>query len=369
MMIAQGQIQIHDLNKNPLAIIPLGKAKIKTGYLRIIQPISLIQLHDIIQKFDDLIKKNVYNNQLYKLLENRNNLLHQTYLKIMPSSNRAKRWDTIGTILKWIAGTPDADDLIIINKTMNALIDNNNQQTFINEAINSQIKHLNQVTNDLLNLDYKSKQQHVIEINLLTILLNLNAAQHQLEVIEDAIILAKNGIPSSQIMSVKDYLKIKRFLENQNMPIKSFEDLLTRSTTQIAMNNTHVMYMLKVPQFSNEIYSYEYISPLVHNGSRIYISTNHIINNNSHIFELSKQCQEDDEYYYCESKILQPTTNLIQLRHANCLYEKVYSSGIITRINDATILLNNVNITLKSNCSKLNQRLEGSYLIHFEKCE
>lgn len=168
----------------------------------------MIQLHDIIQKFDDLIKKNVYNNQLYKLLENRNNLLHQTCLKIMPSSNRAKRWDTIGTILKWIAGTPDADDLIIINKTMNALIDNNNQQTFINEAINSQIKHLNQVTNDLLNLDYKSKQQHVIEINLLTILLNLNAAQHQLEVIEDAIILAKNGIPSSQILSVKDYLKI-----------------------------------------------------------------------------------------------------------------------------------------------------------------
>lgn len=150
------------------------------------------------------------------------------------------------------------------------------------------------------------------------------------------------------------------------MPIKSFDILLTRSTTQIVMNNTHVMYMLKVPQFSNEIYSYEYISPLVHNGSRIYISTNHIINNNSHIFELSKQCQEDDEYYYCESKILQPTTpciyNLIQLRHANCLYEKVYSSGIITRINDATILLNNVNITLESNCSKLNQRLEGSYL-------
>ncbi|XP_062558338.1 uncharacterized protein LOC134223214 [Armigeres subalbatus] len=279
----QGQIQIHDLNKNPIAIIPLGKAKIKNGYVRIIQPINLSQLHDIIVKFDELIKNNVYNNQLYKLLENRNNLLYQTFLKIIPSFSRVKRWDTIGTILKWIAGTPDAEDLHIINKTMNALIDNNNQQTYINENINYRIKHLNQAVNELVDLDFKSTQQHAIEINLLTILLNLNAAQHQLEVLEDAILLAKNGIPSSQLLTMKDYLRIKQFLEHQNIHVKSFEDLLSKSSTQVAMNNTHVMYMLKVPQFSSEIYSYEYVSPLILNGSRIHIKSNYLINNNSHL--------------------------------------------------------------------------------------
>lgn len=366
-------IQIHDLNKNPIAIIPLGKAKIKTGYVRIMQPIDLMQLHSIILKFDELVKKHVYNNQLYRLLNNRNNLLYQTYLKLIPHEHRIKRWDNIGRVIKWIAGTPDAEDLRIINKTMNELIENNNQQIYFNEALNSRINHLNQVTAELLQLDFKSNQQHVIDINLLTILLNMDAIQHQIEVLEDAILLAKNGIPSSRILSMKDYLKIKSFLQQQNIPVSSYENLLTRATAQIAMNNTHVMYMLKVPQKSTEIYEYEYINPLIQNQSRIHVESNYYITNKSHTFETSKQCEEDSEYFLCDNESLKPTSscinNLIQSQHANCTYEKVYSSGIIKRINEATILLNKVNITLKTNCSNNTQILEGSYLIQFEQCE
>lgn len=376
MLLVQGEIQIHNLNKNPLAIIPLGKAKLTLGYVRIIQPIDLTQIHDIITKFDELVRTNVYNNNLYRLLQNRNHLLYQTYLKIAPHNNsqsRIKRWDTIGKILKWVAGTPDAEDLSIINNTMNALIDNNNQQTFINEAINSRIKHLNQVTNELLELDFKSQKQHVIEINLLTILLNLNAAQHQIEILEDALLLAKNGIPSSQILSMKDYSKIKYFLQQQNIPVTSFEEMLTKTSTQIAMNNTHVMYMLKIPQLSNETYNYEFISPLIQNQTKIHIESSYIITNESHTFETSAPCKEDSEYFLCESKLIKPTSpcirNLILSRHANCTFEKVYSSGVINRINDATLLLNNVNISLYTNCSNSSKLLEGSFLIHFEQCE
>lgn len=60
MLLVQGEIQIHNLNKNPLAIIPLGKAKLTLGYVRIIQPIDLTQIHDIITKFDELVRTNVY---------------------------------------------------------------------------------------------------------------------------------------------------------------------------------------------------------------------------------------------------------------------------------------------------------------------
>ncbi|XP_055617421.1 uncharacterized protein LOC129762873 [Toxorhynchites rutilus septentrionalis] len=376
MLIIQAEIQIHDLNRNPIAIIPLGKVKIKIGHIRIIQPIDLNQLHDIILKFDNLIKQNVFNSQLYRLLENRNHLLYQTYLKIVPhntSQSRMKRWDDAGRILKWIAGTPDADDLKIINNTMNSLIDYNNQQMFVNEALNSRVNHLSQITNELLELDFKSKQQHIIEINLLTILLNLDKAQHQLVILEDAILLAKNGIPSSQILSMKDYLKISKFLQKQNITVTSFEELLTKINTQIAINNTHVIYMMKIPQLSNEVYDYEYINPLIHNETRIHVESNYVINNKSHIFEVSRKCEKDAEYFLCEPESLKIANlcikNLIQLRHANCTHEKVYSTGIIKRINDATILLNNVNITIQSNCSHLNQLLEGSYLINFAQCE
>lgn len=133
------------------------------------------------------------------------------------------------------------------------------------------------------------------------------------------------------------------------------------------------MYMMKIPQLSNEVFGYEYISPLIHNQTRIYVESNYVINNKSHIFEVSKQCTEESEYFLCESESLKDTSkcinHLIQLRHANCTYEKVYSTGIIQRINDATLLLNNVNVTIQTNCSHLTQLLEGSFLIHFEQCE
>lgn len=127
-------IELHDLNKNAVAVIPLGEAKIKLGYIKIIQPIDLLKMYEIIMNFDTLVKNNTYNSQLYRLLNARNNLLYQTYLKLIPLQHRTKRWDNLGRIIKWIAGTPDADDLRVINETMNNLIENNNQQIFFNES-------------------------------------------------------------------------------------------------------------------------------------------------------------------------------------------------------------------------------------------
>lgn len=66
---------------------------------------------------------------------------------------------------------------------------------------------------------------------------------------------------------------------------------------------------------------------------------------------------------------MQCITDLVNLQHAKCNYEKVYNSGIIKRIDEAIILLNNVNITLQSNCTNNTQNLKGSYLIYFKQCE
>lgn len=186
--IVYASIEIHDLNNNPIAIVPLGKAKLKIGHIRIIQPINYAQFIETIDNFDILIKKKAYNTQLYKLLQTKYNMLYQTYLKISPTRNRSKRWNTIGTIWKWIAGTPDADDLRIINNTMNSLIEENNQQVYINQAADARLQHISNITNELMELNFKTEQQHLVNINLLTILLNVDIIQHQIEVLEDAIL-------------------------------------------------------------------------------------------------------------------------------------------------------------------------------------
>lgn len=59
---------------------------------------------------------------------------------------------------------------------------------------------------------------------------------------------------------------------------------------------------------------------------------------------------------------------LINGQHFNCKFEKVYINGIIKRIVEATILVNNAIIELLSNCTNTSQLLNGSYLIQFEQC-
>ena len=370
--IVQALINIHDLNMNPLAIVPLGKARIQTGFIRIVQPIEFIQFKNIIQNFDEFINKKSYNHPLYHLLQNKKQLLYQTYSKLCYEDKRQKRWDRIGTVLKWIAGTPDAEDLHVINNTMNNLIIENNRQVLINQGIDSRIQHMSQIVNHLSELDSKSQDQHTIEINLLMAILNIDTMQHQIEILEDAILLAKNGIPSSRIFHVKDLRKIQRFLETQQIIVKSFEELLSKCSTHVSMNETHIMYMIKIPQLSQQMYDYEYIDLLIQNGKQIIIGSNYILTNETNTFELREKCSEEINEFICNySSLKLPnncTHNLIQIKKANCIFAKVFTKGIIKRISESLILLNSVNVTLKSNCSDT-QILNGSFLIQFEKCE
>lgn len=85
--------------------------------------------------------------------------------KRLGSAKRFKRWDSIGSVWKFIAGSPDADDLRIINSTLNQVIDYNNVQVSINRHINNQLEDLALKTNDVISLlNTKSLEIHSINI-------------------------------------------------------------------------------------------------------------------------------------------------------------------------------------------------------------
>lgn len=369
----ESTFKIHDLNNNPLAIIPIGKAKLQLGFVRIVQPINFTIFEEIIEDFDEIIKTNKLNGKLYQILKKKHSFLYNTYYKLKPTIHRQKRWNTIGTVWKWIAGSPDADDLKIINYTMNNLINQNNRQVFVNNAMDMRIQQISKTTNDLLNLDFQAKQQHEMDINILATILNMDTVQHQLEILEDAILLAKHGIPSSRILSMTDYVKMKPFLDQQHVYASTFEGLLSKSSTQVTMNDTHIMYIIKIPQLSSELYEYEFIDSLIQNEKRVHLNSNYILSNTTAIYEVDNECIKDDTFYICDTKMLKTPnlciTNLIRIQYANCTFEKTYATGIIKRIDEATILLNNVNISFKSNCSNNTQNLKGSFLIQFEVCK
>lgn len=242
----------------------------------------------------------------------------------------------------------------------------------INTAIDHQIQGLTDVTNGLLQNQYENTKNHSIEINQLIILSNLDLLQNQLETLEEAILLAKHGIPSSKLLSIHTFNQIATQLSHHDTYLSSFEELLSRSTAQVIFNVTHIAYVLKIPQLSQNIYEHDYIDSTIKNQKRIMIEQNFLLKNETHVFELTQPCEEQSDYYLCDSTSLSFTTDCIQQlirgQHSNCNFEKVYSNGLIKRINDGTIFINDALADITSNCSNSNQKLNGTFLIQFEQC-
>lgn len=370
----EASVHVHDLTNNPLAIIPIGNAKIKTGYIRIVHPIDLIQIGNTISNVNDDIQNNPFTNPLYELIQIKNYKLYETFLKLKPYVVRQKRSiDAIGTVWKWIAGSPDADDLRLINSSINSLITQNNKQILINEAIDKRIQEITDITNQVLKVENERTKNHSIEINQLIVLSNLNSLQSQVETLEEAILMAKHGIPSSKLLSMKDFSKIASFLQNHDVHISSFEELLSQAKAQVMLNHTHIIYMLKIPQVSTIMYEYNYMDSLIKSEKRISLNTNYLLRNASHVYEMKEPCEESNGYFLCESSELGHVNEciykLIRGQHSNCTFEKVYSIGLIKRINEGTILINNAIADITSNCTNSSQPLNGSFLIQFDHCD
>lgn len=370
----EASVHVHDLTNNPLAIIPMGNAKIKTGYVRVVHPIDLIQIGNTIAKINDDIQRNPFNNPLYELIQIKNQKLYETFLKLKPFVTKQKRSiEIIGTVWKWIAGNPDAEDLRLINSSINSLIIQNNRQILINEAIDKRIQEITDITNQVLTIENERTKNHSIEINQLIVLSNLDSLQSQVETLEEAILMAKHGIPSSKLLSMRDFSKIATFLQHHDVHMSSFEELLSQADAQVLLNHTHIIYMLKVPQVSATIYEYNYVDSIIKSGKRISLNKNYIVKNYTHIFEVTEPCEERNNYFLCESTQLAPINEciykLINGQHSNCTFEKVYSTGLIKRINDGIILINNAIAEITSNCTNSSQPLNGSFLIQINQCD
>uniref|UniRef100_A0AB38Z2D5 Envelope protein n=1 Tax=Chalana errantivirus TaxID=3078400 RepID=A0AB38Z2D5_9VIRU len=346
-----------------MIITTIGPARIKEGHVRILHPINIKEIENVISKLYETYDNRI-SNPLTRLVEAKTKKLLNTYTKIKPRIRRTKRWDTIGKAFKWLAGSPDADDLRAINSTMNNLILQNNKQIIINDRLDNRLQEITTIANNIL----KTEEMHKTELTQLVMLANLDNLQDYTEAIEDAILLARKNIPSSKLFSLKDFQSIETQLNGPH----SLQEILMEADAQAILNDTHVIYMLKIPHYSNASFEYNFIDSVIKDGRRILLRSNYILCNESHVIELAHPCEPLNNIYVCESIHTKPATeciaNIIQQKHSSCDFEKVYGNNVVKRINEETIFINDGVNELSSTCSKDTKFLNGSFIIHMNNC-
>lgn len=275
------ELQILNLNNRPMLILNSHNCKIQVGNFRIIHEINMTDLDTTINLLTNIVYSKI-NNPLLNIAKHKIKSLYSNFNQIKPQYHHHKRsLNFIGTTWKWIGGSPDAQDLRIINSTMNDLIDSNNVQYKVNQQLGQRIKNL---TFEIKRLVENKRTDELIfdEIDTLTTIINIDTINKILEEIQEAISLSKASVTSNKILSFREVMMIKNILEDQGVNIELPDEALNYINPKIAVSKETLLYILQVPELERKESKVFQLFPLNNNNTIIIDYPPYII---KHFFE------------------------------------------------------------------------------------
>lgn len=247
------ELTIRNLHTDLVLMQKIHPCKIQTGNIRIIHPINLTDLEITINLLTNLVYQKQQDNQsINQIGKHKIRELYSNFLQIKPTTHkRTKRWDIIGTTWKWIAGTPDAQDLRIIDKSLNQLVQENNHQIKINKQIGNSISELTSAINQII------EKQHINQIvldemDLITTFLNIDTINKILINIQEAILFSKIHVTNSKMLTSKEIHLIRTILSNQGVQTDIPEEALNYVSPKMVTSDKTLLYILHVPELEQE---------------------------------------------------------------------------------------------------------------------
>ena len=364
---SQSLLEIQSLAEDPILILETKKCKIQIGVMKIIHPINITVIRETIFNLNSVLSKLDRNLSTFSLAEHKINELHANFQQIQPTThNRNKRWDKIGTAFKWLAGTPDAEDLRIINSSLNQLIDENNQQIKVNEQINKRLIKLTNAVNQIIEGAHDNRLFN--EIEAIKTIINVNLLNNIIENIQDAILGTKIGLPSSKILSIEELQNIRQLLTTQDISINLLDEVLKYVVPKVIVKEDHLLYLLEIPQMEPDISSVLSINPLINNGQVIVKLPKYIVKSKNKLFVTSaptKYVQQFDDLLEFNDSCIQP---IIIGKSSHCKVKETEETMIKMVSNNKILVSNAKGELLHTNCGPDDRKLQGNILITFENC-
>lgn len=370
MLSSWAEINIIEYSSNFLIPIHENPAKIRDGTHRIIHHINISQYNSFLDTVKEAIKIIPPENTLLPLLEHEFSQTLELIESIKPlisDKRHTRSIDALGTVWKYIAGTPDHEDFEIVTQNMNTLNRNNNKQTIINSQLSSQINKLISVTNTLTN---RIKKNDNIEIE---VIMNL---QTKLRLIKEEVINVKYALQYAKLNILNSILlnrqEIKIALEDfkkDNIPFQTIEEVLSLSEVAILYNNLNLLYLIKIPITTDITYEDILLKPVKKNNKIIKLPFNEIIRFQNVTYGIKSKSKTYNYVNIYDKNSLTDISNttcipkILNSLDSSCDFTTAYHSSEIEIIAPGLILLNDFHddIIIKGE----RKRLNGTYIIKF----
>lgn len=362
-------LNIIHLTNDPIVQIRERNCKIQTGSIKIIHPINLARIEETAELVTNAFyNKLTHTNPLQEVIKYRIKKLYSTLYGLKPhQTRRHRRWNSIGTAWKWIAGSPDAQDLAIINSTINEIIDQNNFQFRINNNIDSRITQLTQAVNEIAGSLNKEKDR-LDTLEAITTMLNINVIIELLDNIQEAVTLTKISVTNNKVLSTREVNVIKTTLQDQGVEISYPDEALQFVTPKIAVKNGDLLYILHVPQLENYTSSVVRIYPLIIDNQIIKFYPNHIIRHGSQLYTTDRPGDFVQKSSDIKEIIDECIRHIIFGKQSRCI--SIFKNDTTQQLVDEnTIIVSNAkNHVLETNCGPDDRTITGNFIIKFVNC-
>lgn len=366
--LTKSDLEIRNLGNDPILLLKTKDCKLQIGFVKIIHPINLTNLENNVYIFSKLARQvdrdiPISNLILQKSRELVNNL-HQ--LKPM-KSRRTRRWDALGTGWKWIAGSPDAEDLRIINNTLDDLTTQNNQQTKINNIINTRIEEMTTTINRLIEQQSMENKILLEEMDAITLLLYMDTTNNILEDLEDTILRTRIELANSKLLSLKEILTIETLLNEQGIKTQFPEEALNYAKPKIATRGDLLLYILQIPKVKGNCEVIQVI-PLTVQNAVITDLPPYVVRSGNDLFSTTEPGSTIQQDTFLEPLRDNCSVHIISGResHCNATFD---DSTRVALIASNKILINNAKGSyIKSNCGPHNRTLHGNFIVSFHNC-
>lgn len=360
---------IKNLHYDPVLMTKLKDCRIQNGFDKIVHPINLTSIENNVLLISKLTRQLDNSLPIAQLATQKARILINNLRQIKPiNSRRKRRWDTIGKAWKWLAGSPDAEDLRIINRTINELVDQNNKQLIINRMVNERIGDITQAVNSLIKQQNIENKIILEEYDTITLLLYMDTLNDVLEEIQDTILRTKIALPNNKILTLMEKQLIESLLQKQGIKTDFPEQALNYVTSKIAMKGDTLLYILQTPRMESSKAEIIQVLPLIVNTMVVIQAPHYLVKTEGVFFKTNHPTdfiQKSVEITPLNDNCLLP---IMMGTDSKCNVTRRTDTQV-TMISDNKLLINNgKNLTLYSNCGPHNRTLTGNFLITFNNC-
>lgn len=271
----------------------------------------------------------------------------------------ARSLNFLGTGLKYIAGTPDADDLNRLQKIQGKLIDNNEKQILINSELQEKINNITYTLNTIL---ADKKKEISSNSNFLELVLHRNRIIiNELNNVIHSVSLAKFKVVSPTLLSSNE---IQSVIMKESYANISVSDVINDASLKAMQDDQVLYFLIKYPRIDIVCKKLN-IFPVIHNNSVINLETNVVGKCRNH-YESLKNCRKTTFSFFCEPmEEAKCVKSLFLNATALCGTTTAFHIEPIIEIDEGLVIINNIFAQIRENNGPIFD-INGTYLILFE---